>query len=166
MTMPADGTPVRDPGYASVKFDKIGRARTFLLPEVDFETSLEPGDDVIVTLGEARAFGTVTRSIPEISTRRASGGAPPEHVVRKATADDVAVRFKNSHREREAMRIGGMKIHEHGASDEARAGRAAVRCDPAGLLFHGGRPGRFSGPGSGAGNAVPLPDRDASDRGA
>ena len=114
MTMPADGTPVRDPGYASVKFDKIGRARTFLLPEVDFETSLEPGDDVIVTLGEARAFGTVTRSIPEISTRRASGGAPPEHVVRKATADDVAVRFKNAHREREAMRIGGMKIHEHG----------------------------------------------------
>ena len=114
MTMPPDGSPVMDPGYVSVKFDHVGRARTFLLPEVAFETPLEPGDEVIVTLGEARAFGTVTRSVREVAARKVPAGEQPEQVLRKATTEDVTVRLKNAHREREAMRIGGMKIHEHG----------------------------------------------------
>ena len=117
MTMPTNGaSPVVEPRYISVKFDRVGRARTFLLPEVGFETPLEPGDDVVVTLGEARAFGSVTRSVSEITARKAPAGKRPDRVLRKATAEDVTVRLKNAHREREAMRIGGMKIREHGLS--------------------------------------------------
>ncbi len=53
--------------FVSVKFDAVGRVHRFLLPEVDFEPPLDPGEPVVVTRGEHRAYGTVTRSMPQLA---------------------------------------------------------------------------------------------------
>ena len=98
----------------SVKFDPVGRAHTFLLPDIEFDAPLQPGDPVVVARGDSRAYGTVTRGIPPIAERKAPTGDAPQRVLRKATKQDVATRLKHEHREREALRIGGMKIREHG----------------------------------------------------
>ena len=99
--------------YVSVKFNSVGRTHTFLLPEIEFETPLEPGNPVVVTRGESHAFGSVTQSIPQVVERKALNDETPKKVLRKATKQDVAARLKHQHREREALRIGNMKIREH-----------------------------------------------------
>ena len=62
------------PPCVSVKFDAVGRTHRFLLPEIDFEPSLRVGEPVVVTRGESLAYGTVTRSVPQLAARRAPGG--------------------------------------------------------------------------------------------
>ena len=89
----------------SVKIDAVGRVHRFLLPEVDFEPPLDPGEPVAVTRGEHRAYGTVTWSVPQLAARRAPSAA---------STQDVAARLKQQHREREAHRVCTMKIKERG----------------------------------------------------
>jgi cell fate regulator YaaT (PSP1 superfamily) len=100
--------------YVSVKFDPVGRAHTFLLPDIEFEAPLQPGDPVVVARGDSRAYGSVTRASPPVAERKAPPGDAPQCVLRKATKQDVATRLKHEHLERDALRIGGMKILEHG----------------------------------------------------
>ena len=101
------------PPCVSVKFDAVGRVHHFLLPEIDFEPSLRAGEPVVVTRGEHLAYGTVTRSVPQLAARRAPS-ASTHRVLRRASTQDVAARLKQQHREREAHRIGVMKIKERG----------------------------------------------------
>jgi len=100
------------PRCMSVKFNSVGRARTFLLPEVDFEPKLEPGDPVVVRMGERPAFGAVVRTVPLVAERTASLGNPPVRVLRRASRDDVLRRLRHEQRERDAQRVCGLKIRE------------------------------------------------------
>ena len=98
----------------SVKFDPVGRVHTFLLPEIEFDPPLQVGDSVVVAHGDHRAFGAVTRTVPQIAARQTPSAGRPDKLVRRATEQDVTTRLKHQHREREARRICVMKIRERG----------------------------------------------------
>ena len=120
--------------FVSVKFSPIGRTMTFLVPELDLDAvppgapgdtpagagppprpAAEgplpaPGDSVVVRTEHGTALGTVTRAVPPLAARKPP--APGAEVVRRATAADVVARMKQEQREREAHRIGLLKIRE------------------------------------------------------
>ena len=68
----------------------------------------------MVTRGEHLAYGTVTRSVPQLAAWRVPSAASRHRALRRASTQDVAARLKQQHREREAHRIGVMKIKECG----------------------------------------------------
>ena len=111
MDSPVERQPAR---CMSVKFDPVGRARTFLLPEVDFDPQPTPGDPVVVQLGTRQTLGTTAPTIPPIAQRTAPPADSPMRVVRRATREDVLRRFRQEQREREARRICLLKIRERG----------------------------------------------------
>ncbi len=100
------------PPFVSVKFDPVGRAHHFLLPEVGFNPPLQPGDAVVVARGAQRAYGTVKPSVSGLAARAAP--AAGDRVLRRASRQDVTNRLARRHREREARRISSMKIRERG----------------------------------------------------
>jgi cell fate regulator YaaT (PSP1 superfamily) len=107
---------VSDPApgrLVSVKLTAVGRAQPFLadLPDGAFPRA---GDRVVVHAENGPAVGTVMRSVPELDERRRPAADSPQRVVRLATRDDIVSRLKHQHREREAMRVAGLKIREHG----------------------------------------------------
>ena len=99
--------------FISVKFTSVGQAVTFLLPDLEFDPPLALGEPVVVQMGESRAYGAVTRTVPEIAARKAPAGST-QQVMRRATQEDVVARLKHQHRERDAQRICLLKIHELG----------------------------------------------------
>ena len=122
------------PPFVSVKFDPVGRVHRFLLPEVGFKTALQPGDPVVVARGGQRGYGIVTRSIPQLVTRAATPASSSARVLRPASKQDVATRLKQQHREREAYRIGLMKIKERGLA--MKLVRVEQQFDGPRLLFY------------------------------
>jgi cell fate regulator YaaT (PSP1 superfamily) len=111
--------PVRP--FVSVKFTPAGRTYSFLLPDLAFDTpdgqpSAEPvpGEQLVVQTAEGPAFGTVTRGIPALVSRRAPADDAQSRVVRRATQDDIVTRLKHQQREREAHRVCLLKIKERG----------------------------------------------------
>ena len=100
--------------FVSVKFDPVGRVRRFLLNDVEFEPPLQPGDAVVVTRGDQRAFATVTRTVPQTASRAVPPATSSDRVVRRATKQDVVTRLQHQRRERDAHRIAVMKIKERG----------------------------------------------------
>mgnify|MGYP003310963294 CR=1 FL=1 len=68
MEAPSDTKSSR---FVSVKFDAVGRSRTFLLPDIDFDPQLEPGDPVVVQTGARKSYGAIVRSVPESAERKA-----------------------------------------------------------------------------------------------
>ena len=110
-----DGSEERQPARCmSVKFDPVGRTRTFLLPEVDFDPKPGPGDQVVVQMGARETLGTLVPTVPPIAERTAPPAGSPLRVVRRATREDVLRRFRQEQREREARRICLLKIRERG----------------------------------------------------
>ena len=103
--------PVR---LVSVKLDPIGRVQTFLAGDAVADRSPQPGDSVVVQAEGGTAFATVVRAAPQLSERRRPAADSPQHVVRTATEEDVVARLKQQNREREAFRVAGLKIREHG----------------------------------------------------
>jgi cell fate regulator YaaT (PSP1 superfamily) len=118
-----------DRRFISVKFSPVGRSYSFLVPELALDAPEPPdpssasndgpvpvpmpGDRVIVQTPDGRAMGTVTRTIPALTSRRAAP-EPDRRVVRQATRDDVITRLKHEQREKDAQRICLMKIRERG----------------------------------------------------
>ena len=100
--------------FISVKFDAVGRTHQFLLPEAVFDPPLRAGEDVVVATGDRRAYGTVTRAIPQLDAARRPSSTSRNRVVRRASKQDVLQRLKQQQREREAHRVGLMKIKERG----------------------------------------------------
>ena len=98
----------------SVKLHAVGRAQTFLFGGLPPHTDVRPGDQVVVQADSGPALGTVVRSIPQRDERRRPDADSPHRVVRVATREDIVARLKHQHREREAHRIGLLKIHERG----------------------------------------------------
>ena len=100
--------------FISVKFDAVGRSHQFLLPEAAFDPPLRAGEEVVVATGDRRVNGTVTRSIPQLDAARRPLASSRNRVVRRASKQDVLQRLKQQQREREAHRVGLMKIKERG----------------------------------------------------
>jgi cell fate regulator YaaT (PSP1 superfamily) len=114
--------------YVSVKFTPVGRTYSFLIPELALDGTetpptvgsppgvpeLKPGESVVVQTAEGRALGTVTRSVPELASRKCPPAESDLKVVRRATQEDVLTRLKQQQREQEAHRICLMKIRERG----------------------------------------------------
>ena len=112
--------------YVSVKFSPVGRTFTFLLPDLALDGTetpptiptptvpFKPGDAVVVQTAEGRAFGTVTRAVPDLGARKCPEPESDLKVVRRATQEDVVTRLKQQQREQEAHRICLMKIRERG----------------------------------------------------
>jgi cell fate regulator YaaT (PSP1 superfamily) len=105
----ADPVPAR---LVSVKLTPVGRVQAFLA-DVPDESVPRPGDRVVVQGDNGPALATVVRSIPQLDERRRPAADSPR-AVRLATHEDVVTRLKHEHREREAMRVAGLKIREHG----------------------------------------------------
>jgi cell fate regulator YaaT (PSP1 superfamily) len=108
MNLPA---PVR---LLSAKLTRVGRAQTFLLPDGPPASTPRPGDRVVVQSENGPAIATVVPSIPQLEDKRRPAGESPQRVLRAATRDDVVARLKHEHREREAFRVGLLKIRERG----------------------------------------------------
>jgi cell fate regulator YaaT (PSP1 superfamily) len=98
----------------SVKFHPVGRVQHFLLPELAFDPPPVTGDTLVVRGIDGNAIATVTRPFaPEVQARRPQPAAQ-EQVVRRATQEDITLRLRQQHREREAHRVGLLKIRERG----------------------------------------------------
>jgi cell fate regulator YaaT (PSP1 superfamily) len=114
----AEGPSNRDEQPArpaiSVKFTPVGRAQTFLLPDLAFDRLPDVGDPVVVSTGDGPAVARVTRPAARVLAERRPEADGSRQVIRRATEADVVLRFKHEQREREAHRIGVMKIHERG----------------------------------------------------
>jgi cell fate regulator YaaT (PSP1 superfamily) len=137
----------RERPFISVKFAPVGRTYTFLLPDLALDAppaasvptpapvppAFAPGDSVVVHTPEGPAIGTVARAIPEIAARK----RPPDEstrVVRKATREDVVMRFKHQQREQEAQRICLLKIRERGLA--MKLARVEQIFDGSRLIFY------------------------------
>jgi cell fate regulator YaaT (PSP1 superfamily) len=106
----SDPVPAR---LVSVKLTPVGRAQAF---PVDLPEGASPriGDQVVVQGDMGPAVGTVVRSASALDAKRRPSPDSPNRIVRLATRDDIVTRLKHEHREREAMRVAGMKIRERG----------------------------------------------------
>ncbi len=80
---------------------------------LDHEGPLSPGDPVVVQTESGPQLGHVTATADVVLLRLANG-VGLTRVVRRATHQDLAVRQRQSEREREAYRVGIMKIRERG----------------------------------------------------
>jgi cell fate regulator YaaT (PSP1 superfamily) len=105
----SDPVPAR---LVSVKLTPVGRAQAFPVDLPD-NTQLRPGDRVVVQCEAGPAVGTVVRSVAQLDAKRRVGD-PQQRVVRLASREDIVARLKHEHREREAMRVAGLKIRERG----------------------------------------------------
>src|SRR5437879_3342431 len=101
--------PVR---LMSVKLSPIGRVHPFLVERLPEETSLRPGDQVVVQTETGPAVGTVVPSITALEDKRRLPAGSPQQVVRLATRDDIVTRLKHQQREREAHNVATLKIRE------------------------------------------------------
>jgi cell fate regulator YaaT (PSP1 superfamily) len=97
-----------------VKFTPVGRAQTFLLPEIAFDAPPVQGDPVVVSTPDGPAIAHVTRPAPSAVSMRRPEPDGSRQILRRATEADVALRARHEQREREAYRICVMKIHERG----------------------------------------------------
>jgi cell fate regulator YaaT (PSP1 superfamily) len=97
----------------SVKFNPVGRVQTFVADDLPSGVTPHAGDTVVVQGDNGPAVGTVVHGASQIAKRRYPADSP-QRVVRMATQDDVVMRFKQQHREREAQRIAMLKVNERG----------------------------------------------------
>ena len=103
------------PRLFSVKLTPVGRAHAYLSAIPPGQPAPRPGDAVVVQADGGSAVGTVVRSIPQfVERQQPAGETTPPRVVRVASHDDIVLRLKHEHREREAFRIATLKIRERG----------------------------------------------------
>jgi cell fate regulator YaaT (PSP1 superfamily) len=98
----------------AVKLTPVGRAQTFVLPDVLPESRCRPGDRVVVQTEGGAAVGTVVHSIHALDDKRRPGADSPNRVVRLASREDIVARLKHQHREQDAFRIATLKVRERG----------------------------------------------------
>ena len=119
----------------SVKFSAIGRPQTFLLNDLVFaDAPPVAGDKVVVQSEAGTAVGAVVSTPASVIDRRQPPPHSPNRVLRKATAEDVTVRFKRQQREQEAHRVALLKIRERGL--EMKLTRVEQLFDGSRLIFY------------------------------
>jgi cell fate regulator YaaT (PSP1 superfamily) len=100
----------------------------------DEAVGFEPGENVVVHMGQETGFGTVVRGIPQLAGRQLPESAPEGVEVRKATRDDIVTKLKHQQREKEAHRVCLMKIRERGLS--MKLARVEQLFDGSRLIFY------------------------------
>jgi cell fate regulator YaaT (PSP1 superfamily) len=104
-----------EPGrLVSVKLTPVGRAQTFLDADPPLDPPPVPGHQVVVHAENGPAVGTVVRAHSALVDKRRPSADSPQRVVRLASREDVVMRLKHQHREREAQRVAMLKIRERG----------------------------------------------------
>ncbi len=101
----------RDDAVVRVKLGCNGRTCPFLVPEGVLPGPLRPGTPVIVESESGIAFGQVSVQPPCVPVPKPDA---PVKILRMATDDDVAMRRRHRQREKEAYRVGLLKIRERG----------------------------------------------------
>ena len=120
--------------FVSVKFDAVGRSRTFLLPDIEFEPTLRPGESVVVQIGDRRAYASIAPTVPQVAERRTPRAETPTRVLRRASREDVLRRFRQEQRERDAKRMCELKIRERGLA--MKLARVEQLFDGSKLVFY------------------------------
>jgi cell fate regulator YaaT (PSP1 superfamily) len=113
----------------NVKLSRSERVQTFVVNETVTGGLPQVGAHVVVQAEAGPAFGTIIASAPQLGAKR-HPAADFLRVIRLATQEDIANDARHEHREREAYRVGLMKIQER------TLGMKLVRVE---LLFDGSR---------------------------
>ncbi len=95
----------------AVKFIPGGWIRTALA--CDLEPPLADGDVVVLQTDGGPLLATVVRRPSALTDRRPATEQSPR-ILRRATAQDRSIRQRHEQRERDAFRVGVMKIRERG----------------------------------------------------
>jgi cell fate regulator YaaT (PSP1 superfamily) len=124
--------PVR---LVSVKLTSVGRAQPYLL-DARHPNAAGPrvGEKVVVQAESGPAIGTVVRSVPDLVEKRRPAPDSPQRVVRLATREDIVTKLKHEQREREAFRVGLLKIRERGLG--MKLARVEYVFDGSRLIFY------------------------------
>jgi cell fate regulator YaaT (PSP1 superfamily) len=93
-----------------------------------------PGQQVVVQTEGGPAVATMGRTIPQLAARRRPADDSPHRVVRLATHDDIVARARHQQREKEAHRIGMLKIRERGLA--MKLTRVEQAFDGSRLMFY------------------------------
>jgi cell fate regulator YaaT (PSP1 superfamily) len=121
------------PRVVCVKLTPVGRVQTHVLADLPADQVPRPGDQVVVQAESGPALATVVRGVPQLVEKRRCMVDPLAR-VRLASRDDIAVRLKQQQREREAYRVGLLKIRERGLG--MRLTRVELALDGSRLVFY------------------------------
>lgn len=126
--------------YVSVKFTRVGRVHSVLLPECTVDPPLSAGETVVVRTPSGPAVATVVRTAPVTASRRQPGGDGAT-VARRATREDVLTRLRHEQTERAAHQFCLLKIRERGLA--MKLTRVEQLLDGAKLVFYFTADGRI-----------------------
>jgi cell fate regulator YaaT (PSP1 superfamily) len=99
-----------------VKLSCGGRPEPCLVARSAVQKPLRAGTSVVVETESGVAFGRVVGVVLAVNGRNGARSAEPARLVRVATDEDAAIRRRQQVREREAFRVGLLKIRERGLS--------------------------------------------------
>lgn len=122
-----------------VKVCCSGRPTVFAVPPVISPASLRPGVALVVETEVGIALGTVAGPVP-LQVAAVVPDAPPR-VLRIATDEDLVMRRRQQQREREAYRVGLLKIRERGLP--MKLARVEQLYDGSRLIFYFTAEGRI-----------------------
>ncbi len=91
-----------------------GRPDPCLVAKGALQKPLRTGTPVVVETESGVAFGRVVGVLLASSGKNGSRTGEPARVLRVATEEDVAIRRRQQEREREAFRVGLLKLRERG----------------------------------------------------
>jgi cell fate regulator YaaT (PSP1 superfamily) len=123
--------PVR---LVSVKLSPVGRAHTCVDAVSESGGPPRAGQSVVIQTESGPAVGTVVPTIQSLAERRSPPGDAANRVMRLATHDDIVARLKQEQREKEAFRIGLLKVRERGL--EMKLARVEQAFDGSRLVFY------------------------------
>jgi cell fate regulator YaaT (PSP1 superfamily) len=115
----------------SVKVRPVGRIQTVV---AEAGTSPRAGDQVVIQTDAGLELATIVRAPAALQERRRPVADSTLKVVRLATRADVVARLKHQRRERDALRIGMLKIKERGLP--MKLARVEQAFDGARLTFY------------------------------
>jgi cell fate regulator YaaT (PSP1 superfamily) len=127
--------------FVSVKFTRVGRVHTFLVPDAAPEALPAPGDEVVVRSSEGQLQGTAVRAVPGLADRKRPPADSPNTFVRIATRDDLVASQKRAQRERVAYQFCLLKIRERNLP--MKLTRAEQLVDGSRLVFYFTADGRI-----------------------
>ena len=91
-----------------------GRPDPCLVAKGALQKPLRSGTPVVVETESGVAFGRVVGFVVAFNGKNGARTAEPARLIRVATEEDIAIRRRQVGREREAFRVGLLKVRERG----------------------------------------------------
>jgi cell fate regulator YaaT (PSP1 superfamily) len=117
-----------------VKFSCGGRPDACLVARGAVQKPLRAGTPVVVETEAGVAFGRVVGFVLAFNGKNGARSGEPARLIRVATEEDVAIRRRQQGREREAFRVGLLKIRERGLA--MKLSRVEQLYDGSRLVFY------------------------------